>query len=140
MPLPRLAVLLPLALVACTDPVAPPASSIWDASIASDAPRDEFMGQVGAVSQFGVTTVSLVLERGAAGREYGWHLIRGSCGQTQGSFGPRDRYPTLALNQTGRAEAVASVNEMLDPQGSYALVVDTEDGLRRLACAVLARR
>jgi hypothetical protein len=135
-----LPVLIPLVLISCTDPVTQPAASVWEGTLTSEAPRAGFTGQVAAASQFGATTASIALERGEPGATYSWHLIRGTCGQTSGSIVPPDRYPPLVLTSSGAAQANATINQMLDPGGSYAAVVHAEDGVRRLACGNLARR
>jgi len=132
--------LVPLVVVGgCNDAITQPPASVWEAEFASNEPRSPFNGQAGVASQHGATTVSIVVERGEAGAEFDWHLIRGTCTQLVGSIGAPERYPRLVLSAAGAAEQFATIGHMLDPSGQYAVVVHTDGGVRRLACGNLVR-
>jgi hypothetical protein len=128
-----------LGTAGCNDAITQPPASVWETEFSSTEPRAAFNGQAGVVSQLGATTVSIVVERGEAGAEFGWHLIRGTCTQLVASIGAPERYPPLVLNEAGSAERFATIGQMLDPAGQYAVVVHTDGGVRRLACGDLQR-
>lgn len=119
---------LVVALVGCGPTATQPAPSGWNVVLTGRGSHDALHGTAGVASQFGATQLHIEL-RGPAGGVYSWRLVRGTCSAPGAGIGATAQYPELRLSGQGRTAAQAHLNQMLDPDGAYALVVHigTED-------------
>ena len=88
---------------ACTSVTAPLVTS-WEGTI-QPIPPNTLRGRAAAVTQFGRTRTSIVVERGDPEVTYGWRIDSGSC-QEQGEIqGGGAAYPFLEPSEVGTASA-----------------------------------
>jgi hypothetical protein len=127
--------LLPLAACGVTEPQQAPGA--WDVTITGRGEYPQLRGTAGVASQFGATNAALRIE-GYPNAVFTWRLHRGSCATPGTGIGVPERYPELRLGSAGSAEASASINQMLDRDGEFSLIVRTAAGAVA-ACGDLRR-
>jgi hypothetical protein len=103
-----------------TEPLQAPGA--WDVTITGRGAFPDMRGSAGVASQFGSTTAAVRVE-GYPNAVFTWRIHRGTCLAPGTGIGAPDRYPELSTGSNGMAEVQASINQMLDRDGEYALIV-----------------
>jgi hypothetical protein len=123
-----LALLLPLmALASCDPSITQPIPSGWQSQIRGEGEYYELVGTLGAASQYGATVAQIALQ-GPASTRFTWRLSTGDCTVLGSAVGAVAAYPELETSSQGSSNAQAELNQMLDPEGRYAVVVRSADG------------
>jgi hypothetical protein len=102
------------------------APGAWDVTITGRGAFPDLRGTAGIASQFGSTTAAVRVE-GAPNAVFTWRLYRGTCLAPGSGIGAPDRYPELRPGATGIAEVQTNINQMLDRDGEFALIVRATD-------------
>ena len=125
-------------VAACGGPTEPRLTK-WEGSLVA-VPPSAITGQVAAVSQFGRTEISLLLEDAEVGTPHGWRVDSGDCQENGLIQGGSAQYPLLVPAEGGTGSAHTAVPGMFDPDGEYAarVFVTGEGGSEQiLACGEL---
>jgi hypothetical protein len=98
------------------------APGAWDVTIVGHEAYPALEGTAGVASQFGSTTAAVRVS-GYTNVVFTWRLHRGTCAAPGSAIGVQDRYPELNLGAGGTAEVTAIINQMLERDGEYSLLV-----------------
>jgi hypothetical protein len=127
-----------LLMVACSSPTKVRVTK-WEGTLVP-TPPSMLTGQVAAVSQFGRTEISILLEDAEAGTSYGWRVESGDCQEDGLIQGGLAQYPFLVPAEGGTGSAHTAIPGMFDPDGEYAarVFLPGDGGAEQvLACAEL---
>jgi hypothetical protein len=122
--------LLVAALGGCDPTTSQPAPSGWKVQLVGRGDFARVRGTAGVASQFGSTQAHIEVF-GPVNAVFTWRIVRGSCAAPGSGFGAVSQYPELRLSDQdrgsdlGHATAQAQLSQMLEPGGSYALLVRT---------------
>ena len=105
-------------VAACGGPTEPRLTK-WEGSLVP-VPPSTITGQLAAVSQFGRTEISLLLEDAEVGTPHGWRVDSGDCQQYGSIQGGPAQYPPLMPAEGGTGSAHTAIAGMFDPDGEYA--------------------
>lgn len=125
-------------LAACSSSVEPLLTR-WEGELAPVSPGNVF-GQVAAVSQFGRTQVSILIQVVETGASFGWRIDSGSCQEAGTIQGGPGQYPPLAPGEDSTAGAEAVLASVFREENHYAARVFriTENGGEQIvACGNL---
>jgi hypothetical protein len=107
-----------LLVVACSSPTKVGVAK-WEGTLVP-TPPSTLTGQIAAVSQFGRTEISVLLEDAEAGTTYGWRVNSGDC-QGDGSIqGGAAQYPYMVAGEGGTVSAQAVIARIFKPDEEYA--------------------
>ena len=107
-----------LLVAACSSPTKVRVTR-WEGSLVPDPPST-ITGQVAAVSQFGRTEISVLLEDAEMGTTYGWRVDSGNC-QGSGSIqGGPAQYPFLVPGEGGTVSGQTAIAQVFNPDQDYA--------------------
>lgn len=87
----------------------------------------------------GSTDIHMTLTQDSVGAVRGWQVRRGTCERPLGPFGDPAAYPTLRVNETGKALGEATVSVAVPDSGDFHAVVTASPQTpgRILACGAL---
>ena len=132
----RLFGLLPL-VGGCSSAVEPLLTR-WEGDLVPILPST-VSGLVAAVTHFGRTDISILIERGEAGLTYGWRVESGTCEGSGAIQGGRAVYPDLVASEAGTAGGETSIAALFKADFQLAArVVRSVDGAEQVvACGDL---
>lgn len=133
-----LALLSFLAVSGCSTSPTQPSHSAWEAQIAGVGEYAALSGYAAVASQFGGADVFVELT-GVGGAKFTWRIVRGSCSEPGSGLGSAASYPELEIPEAGTASVKYRLNQMLEIEGGYALVVRATDS-EVAACGDLRRK
>jgi hypothetical protein len=111
----------------------------WEGTLAP-TPLSNITGRVAAVTQFGRTETSILIEDAEMGTTYGWRIDSGDCQGSGVIQGGPAQYPPLVPGEAGIVSGKTTLSEVLNADGKYAARVfrPTEDGPEEImACGEL---
>lgn len=108
-----------------SDPQQP--SGSWNVTITGAFDYAALSGSAGVASQYGSTTAVLRVA-GYPNATFTWRLHHGTCDAPGNGIGVEGRYPPLELGAQAEAEETAHINQMLDRNGEFALLVRSPAG------------
>jgi hypothetical protein len=113
-----------LALSGCGSEINYADPTAWEATlIGAGFPPTEITGSLGAVSQGRNTRASITLAEAQPSAVHLWELRSGECDSDGERVGAAAAYPALTVNAEGTATANATISRLLDPDGTYQVVV-----------------
>jgi hypothetical protein len=107
-----------LIISACTSVTAPLFTS-WEGTVQPIFPST-VGGRVAAVTQFGRTEASIVMEEGEADVVYRWRINAGSCQEEGAIQGGLAAYPPLVVSEVGSSSADVTLNTEFENGDQFA--------------------
>lgn len=124
--------------LACTSSVEPLLTR-WEGSLLPVSPGGVF-GEIAAVTQFGRTQVSILVQGGQTGISHGWRIDSGNCQESGAIQGGAGQYPPLVPGEDASASADAVLAALFRAEEEYSarVFVSGEGGAEQiLACGNL---
>ena len=109
----------------------------WKGELKGQGMYASVRGKTGARYSEGKTTVTVSLENVSSGASYMWDVREGKCGANGPVVGSHASYPTLTVDNTGKAGATVTIDARLDEAKNYAVTVYGSDMTTVIACGDL---
>ena len=109
----------------------------WKGELKGEGMYASVRGKTGARYSEGKTSVTISLENASSGQSYMWDVREGKCGAKGMVVGDHGSYPSLTVDNNGKAGATVTLNARLDEAKNYSVTVYGSDMTTVIACGNL---
>jgi hypothetical protein len=109
----------------------------WKGELKGQGMYASVRGKTGARYADGKIDLTLSLENASPGARYMWVVREGKCGANGPIVGDHNSYPSLNVDNSGKAGATVTITALLDEAKNYAVTVYGTDMTTVIACGDL---
>lgn len=109
----------------------------WKGELKGQGMYASVRGKTGARYSEGKTSVTVTLENASSGASYMWDVREGKCGANGPVVGDHGSYPSLTVDNMGKAGATTTLMAKLDEAKNYSITVYASDMTTVIACGAL---